>query len=365
MNKNIKLCGIGNGLVDLQFEVDDYIIDKLKLNKGEMRLVSSEEQQIMIQFIRGQVLGVREQGLGVQNPKPKTQNPNTETQNLKLKTQNFSQSSGGSAANTIIAFAEFGGSAAYMTSLGNDDFGKYYSGEFKELGIKLDSHFLETEPTGTCLVLITPDSERTMNTALGASALFSPEHINEETIAESEWLYLEGYKLTAESSTEALFEAIRLAKKSDTKIAFTFSDVFVVENFRENLEKVVKSSDLIFCNKNEAKAFTQENDFDKAKQKLFNKSLNVIITMGSDGSFVKWEDNVYNIPSYPVKAIDSTGAGDMFAGGFLYGIIYKKDPVYAGNLGSYAASLVVSQMGARLKTDYDIIKDNIINYLRY
>ncbi|MDP2364759.1 MAG: adenosine kinase, partial [Ignavibacteria bacterium] len=192
--KDIKLCGLGNGLLDLQYEVDDEYLVRFGLNKGEMRLVSSEVQAEMINSV----------------------------ENLK-----FNKSSGGSAANTIIAFAQFGGKSAYQTTLGNDDFGWHYANEFKELGIELSTEFLPEVSTGTCLVLITPDSERTMNTHLGASALFNTEHVNEDLIKRSEWIYLEGYKLTSESSADAVFKAIEIARINNTKIAFTFSDVFV------------------------------------------------------------------------------------------------------------------------------------------
>ncbi len=325
--KDIKLCGLGNGLLDLQYEVDDEHLVKFGLNKGEMRLVSAESQAEMISSVG----------------------------NLK-----FNKSSGGSAANTIIAFAQFGGKSAYQTTLGNDDFGKHYADEFKELGIELSTEFLTEEPTGTCLVLITPDSERTMNTHLGASALFIREHINEDLIKRSEWIYLEGYKLTAESSADAVFKAIEIAKINNTKISFTFSDVFVVEFFREEVEKVVANSDLIFCNENEAKAFTKCENLEDAFTKLAEACPNVVMTLGANGSMIRFEGKTYKIPAYPAKPIDSTGAGDIFAGGFLYGLLYEGSAEKAGHIASYSAARVVSQMGARLKENHKELINKVL-----
>lgn len=324
-DKKIELCGIGNGLLDLQFEVSDTDILRLGLNKGEMKLVSTEDQSKIIDTIEN---------------------------------KSFNKCSGGSAANTVIAFAEFGGRAAYMTSLGRDDNGKFYAQEFKELGINLKSEFLD-EKTGTCLVLITPDSERTMNTCLGASELYSKDFVDEQLIADSEWLYLEGYKLTADISSEALFRAIELAKKHNTKIAFTFSDVFVVNIFNEALTRVVQNSELIFCNENEAIAFTDEVQSEKAYKKLCSMVPNVVMTLGSKGASIYWKGKDYIISSYPVNPVDSTGAGDMFAGAFMYGIINTGNPVYAGQLASLSAAKIVSQMGARLNADFQKLKIDV------
>jgi len=199
-----------------------------------------------------------------------------------------------------------------------------------------------------------------MNTSLGASALFDTTLVNDALINRSEWVYVEGYKLTAELSSDAVFSAIEIAKRSGTKISFTFSDVFVVDYFRDKVEKVVQQSDLIFCNEYEAIAFTRTKKFDDAFSKLCDSCENVVMTLGEKGSLVKFNNDIFKIPAYPAKPVDSTGAGDMFAGGFLYGILYMNSAEQAGHLGSYSASLVVSQMGARLKGDYNDVKNKIL-----
>ncbi|MCE5304821.1 MAG: adenosine kinase [Chloroherpetonaceae bacterium] len=327
MTKDIQLCALGNGLVDLQFYINDDELESLNAKKSEMRLISDEEFKLLIEY---------------------------------SKTHKFHQMSGGSAANSIIAFSKMGGKGGFITVLGNDDFGKFYANEFKELGITLETEFLDTYPTGICFIFISPDSERTMLTYLGATSHIAPKHINEDLIARSEWLYAEGYMFSQKDSTDALFKAFELCKKNNTKIALTFSDVFITENFSDKINEILPLCDLIFCNENEAKTFTKEDLPDKAIDKLFSMTHNAIITQGSKGSIIKWGQDIYEIPSYPASPIDATGAGDMFAGVFLYGIISLANPMLAGHLASLSAAKVVSQMGARMAADYDEIKSQII-----
>ena len=342
--KDIGLCGIGNSLLDIQYLVTDEIISKLNIKKGEMRLVDSGFQNEIIKNI-----GIKEEY----------------------------RASGGSAANTIIAYSRFGGSAAYNSKLGDDEFGKFYSKEFEDLGIILHYTKSKTELTGTCLILISPDSERTMLTSLGASASFGIEDLSEELIKRSKWLYIEGYKFSQKSSSDAVFKAIEIAKKHNTKISFTFSvfsvintskkhntkisftfsDVFITENFRKPVEDCVKLSELIFCNEAEALNFTQTNNIDDAVKILESLTPNFAITKGNKGAVVKWNDEILSIPSYPANPVDSTGAGDIFAAGFFYGLIKHNDAKFAGQLGSYAGAKIVSQLGPRLKEKHTNIID--------
>ena len=324
--KDIQLCGIGNGLVDLQYEISFEELTELNFNKGNMCLVDGDIQKKLLEKLYG-------------------------------KPHNIC--SGGSAANTIIAFSQFGGKCAYKTLLGNDKYGHFYANEFKELGIELRAPLIDNKPTGTCVVLITPDSERTMITSLGATALFGVNNIDEDLIRRAEWLYLEGYKLTADSSVEATYHAIKLAKKHNTKIAFTMSDVFVINSFNEQTKQVVEQSDLIFCNESEAKCLTNQEDFESAFIELLKICTNVALTRGEFGSIIQWDGQRYEIPAYSTVAIDSTGAGDMYAGGFLYGILNQNSPENAGRLASLSASKVVAQLGARLKDNHKLIRDII------
>ncbi len=325
--KDIDLSGIGNSLLDIQYFVTDDIISKLNIKKGEMRLVDSTFQNEIIK-------------------------------NICIDEEH--RTSGGSAANTIIAYSQFGGSAAYNSKLGDDDYGKFYSKEFEDLGITLHYTKSKTEPTGTCLVLISPDSERTMLTSLGASASFGIDDLSEELIKRAKWIYLEGYKFSQKSSSDAVFKAIEIAKNYDTKVSFTFSDVFITDNFRNQVEDCVRLSDLIFCNEAEASNFTQTNNIDDAMKIIESLTPNFAITRGNKGAIIKWNNEILATPSYTANPVDSTGAGDMFAAGFFYGIIKHNDAKLAGKLGSYAGAKIVSQIGARLKENHSNIIDFFI-----
>lgn len=327
MQKDIQLTGIGNALLDIEVEVSDQEIANLNFQKGTMALVDSARQNEIFE---------------------------------KLGNRTTHQSSGGSAANTVIAFSSFGGKAAYKTILGHDKMGDYYAKEFQDLGIILDAPRLKEAPTGTCTVLISTDSERTLCTNLGANATYGRQYVNDEIIKRSEWIYIEGYKLTEQSGTEAIFHAIDIAKKYDTKIAFTFSDKFIVDVFRTGLDHVFNNADLIFCNELEAKSFTNTDDSSDAVNKLLAyKDKSFAITLGAEGSIIRYNGADFRIKAYPVKAIDSTGAGDMYAAGVLYGLINWNDVNKAGHLGSLAASRVVSHIGARLKESHTDLRDTI------
>lgn len=328
MKKDIQLCGMGNGLVDIQYRISEEIMAEFGMKKGEMRLIDNEERQRLEKF---------------------------------FKDYPFYRCSGGSAANSIIAFSQLGGKAAYKTVLGNDELGKFYAKEFEQLGIDLFAEYKNDYPTGLCFVFIAPDSERTMLTSLGATAFFSTKNLIEDVIARSEWIYLEGYKFSQEESTKSVYKSIELAKKYNTKIAFGVSDVFITENFHSNVAKAVPEADLFFCNENEALSFTKEKTIEKATSKLFNLVENVVITKGAQGSIIKWKNEIFEVNSFPADAVDSTGAGDMFAGAFLYGVINKNDPHYAAKLASYCSAKVVSQLGARMDADYEEIKQFIAN----
>lgn len=328
MKKDIQLTGLGNALVDLQLMVSDQELADLQFEKGTMTLVDLEKQKEIIN---------------------------------KFADKSQHIMSGGSAANTIISFATLGGKAAYKSHLGNDDLGEFYAKEFADLGIILSAPKSNDALTGTSFVLITPDSERTMITSLGANTLHSKEHIDEDVIKRSEWLYIEGYKLTEKESADAVFHSIEVAKENGTKIAFSFSDKFIVDFFRDPLEKVIANSDLIFCNEMEGKAYSSEEKTIHTFEKLIEAVPNIALTLGAGGSLIYWNGKKLHIPSYPTQLIDTTGAGDMFAGGFLYGVINSDNPIFAGHLASRSSAVIVSQLGARMKQDIKQLKNEIEN----
>ncbi len=328
MKKNIQICGFGNGLVDLQYTVTDLELSELGLKKGDMTLADSEQQNALLN---------------------------------KLSNITHNRCSGGSAANSIIAFTQLGGKSAYQTVLGNDDYGKFYANEFSELNINLRYKSLDEYSTGTCVILITPDGERTMHTYLGATAYFRPEFVDEDLIKESEWLYIEGYEFSQEWSTEAIFKAIKCAKENNTKVALTFSADFIISVFRDNLQKAAQQADLIFCNESEAMNFTATDNYESAFDQLSATCPNVVVTLGKNGAIYKWDGKVYYVPAYSAEVIDTTGAGDMFAGAFLFGLINDYSPIVAGHLASFASGRIVAQYGARINDNMIELKNKVYN----
>lgn len=325
--KDLLLTGIGNALVDIEFNVSDVELNAFDVKKGTMTLTTASRQLEMISS-----LNHREQH----------------------------RSSGGSVANSIIAFAQFGGSGAFCSLLGDDEFGRFYADEFQHLGIDLNANLVKGAQTGSCLVLITPDSERTLNTTLGINTEFSRSNINEQVIARSEWLYIEGYKLTEEGGADAIEVAAFYARRNGTNIAVSCSDTFIIDVFGDRLKSLLNSTDLLFCNDKEGRTLAGEEHVNDAYRSLVSRYKNVVFTQGEVGSRIKWDGRECDIPAYLIDVVDTTGAGDMYAGAFLYGVLHGHHPEQAGRLASYAASQVVGQYGARLKASHIEIRDSVL-----
>ena len=322
-----KIHGIGNAIMDLQVHGTEEDLNHFDLEKASMTLADTELQTKVIQ---------------------------------KLTDSNIHRTSGGSAANTMIALAQLGIPCSYSCVVGDDQFGKEYLAEMKEIGVELSSRVQEADKTGTCVVIITPDAERTMVTNLGASALFSAEDIDEECIKSSNWVYIEGYLFSSETGQESIEKTIALAKAHDTKIAITFSDGFIVDVFGEPLKKAVAQADLIFANLNEAQAFTGKQQEDEVFGALKEAAPHVVMTKGADGARIYYEGEESHIDAVPAEAVDDTGAGDIFAGAFLYGINRGKSGTAAGALACELASRIVSQLGPRLSGDIKTPADALL-----
>lgn len=325
--KNILLSGIGNALVDLEYRITEEELTAFGVSKGAMMLTDAARQREIIAL-----MGDRE----------------------------VHRCSGGSAANTIIAFAQFGGKGAYCSVLGGDHYGSFYASEFRDLGIELSAEQIAGETTGTCLVMITPDSERTLNTTLAVNQTFDRGHIREDVIKASEWIYIEGYKLTDDNGAEAVDVALFHARKHGTSVAVSCSDGFIVDVFGDRLRNVLNSCDLVFCNEREATALAGTETADDAYAALASRYRNVVVTKGAHGSRVRWNGVDADIPAYTVTPVDATGAGDMYAGAFLYAALHRYHPEHAGRLASYASAQVVAQFGARLKTSHIEVRDTIL-----
>jgi sugar/nucleoside kinase (ribokinase family) len=314
--KEFKLCGLGNALVDIFLEVSDHDFASLGFQRGGMQLVDVAEQQMLLQRY--------------QKHEPKLV-------------------SGGSVANSVIAFSQLGGSAAYIGCVGDDRYGLFYSSEFEELGIDIGNPIIVNESTGTSVCIITPDAERTMRTCLGVASHLAARHIEERRIASSEWLFIEGYLFAnPETGQTAIREALRLAKRHGTKVAITCSDAFVPQVFGDALHEALDQADLFFCNEGEAKAVAKTDSAEDAFKKLKSKLPSVVVTHGPHGAYIRHDGAEAHVPSFPTEPKDLTGAGDMFAGAFLYGITHGTDPVKAARGASYLCHKVISQVGARL-----------------
>lgn len=318
-DRDFNVYGLGNALLDLQLHASEQDLEALKLAKGGMTLVDIDQ--------RGRILD-------------------------RFADERPHMASGGSVANTMIALSQLGGRGAFSCLVGDDAHGRHYRDEMEALGIKVHTEPVSGGATGTCVVLITPDAERTMSTTLGVSAEFGPEQVSEDLIARSEWIYIEGYLFSAEPGRAAVRRALELAERHDTQVALTFSDTFIVETFGEPLREAARRSDLIFANHLEARAYTGEQDEDRVFASVRDAAPNVIMTLHERGARADFGGQEHFFEPFKVQAVDETGAGDMFAGGILYAITNRHEIPEAGRLACFLASRVVAQLGPRLEADF-------------
>lgn len=308
--------GVGNSLVDIQAQVTDALIAELGFDKGIMTLVEEDIQQNVL---------------------------------TRLDGVSITRCAGGSAANTIMGVADFGGKAAYAGKTGANEIGEFFLKDMRDMGVTIEVPPAVGE-TGTCVILISEDAQRTMLTHLGVSSTLGPNDISEEEIKKAKYVYIEGYLFTGDSTKAAAYKAIELAKQNDVKVAFTVSDPFLINLFRDEFIQLIEGPvDLLFCNEEEAKSLTgKENPVDCAHE-IHKHAENVALTLGPNGSILMHDGDVIPIESVQVKALDTTGAGDMYAAGVLYGITNGYTWRQAGHLASHAAGRIVSQLGARLQ----------------
>lgn len=308
--------GVGNALVDIQAQISDQLLSEFGYDKGIMTLVDDEQQSA--------VLG-------------------------KLARLPLNRCAGGSAANTIVGVADFGGRTAYVGKVSNDEIGDFFLKDMRQMGVTIEVAPATSGPTGTCAVLITEDAQRTMLTNLGVSATLTEDDIDEAELKESEYVYVEGYLLMGETTKAAAYKAINLAKKHGVKVAFTASDPFLVNLLRDEIWSLIEGPvDLFFCNQEEAKSLTGKDDAIACGAEIHRHAENVALTLGPNGSIIMHGGEAIAIEGIDVDAIDTTGAGDMYAGGVLFGITNGMSWKQAGHLGSHAAARIVSQLGARL-----------------
>lgn len=314
---SLDVYGIGNALVDIQAHVSDDVLEHLDFAKGMMTLVDEDTQRKVLSRIEG----VR-----------------------------VTRCAGGSAANTIVGIAEFGGRAAYVGKVANDPVGQFFLDDMRRVGVRIEVPPAPGGQSGTCVVLITDDAQRTMLTNLAVSATLGPDDINPDEIRQAKYIYVEGYLFAGEPTRSAALRAIDIAKRAGVKVAFTVSDPFLIQYHREEFWSLIEGPvDLLFCNLEEARALTGKLDAVDCAHEIHRHAENVALTLGGDGSILMHAGATIPIEGVPVQAVDTTGAGDMFAAGILYGITNGLTWKQAGQLASYAAARVVGQLGARLQ----------------
>jgi len=319
---------LGNALLDVEFEIKPEVLQELGIEKGVMTLLDQDSQD--------KIVG-------------------------NLASYDTKRSCGGSAANTLIAIAQFGGQAFYSCKVADDEPGKFYTQDLIDCGVatNLENQTPGSGVTGKCLVFVTPDADRTMNTFLGISGEFSDGELVPEAIENASYTYIEGYLVSGESSKQAAIKAREIAQAAGKKVAFTLADFNMVKFFKEGLLEIIGSGvDFLFANEGEALLMADTEDFDKAVEYLKTLSKGFAITRGAKGSVVFDGEQLIEIEPFPVQAIDTVGAGDMYAGAFLYGITNGMDYAQAGKLASLASSKIVTVLGARMKTDavQDLLK---------
>lgn len=308
--------GVGNALVDIQAPVADELLVRLGYPKGAMTLVDEATQTRVLAALDGAPV---------------------------------TRCAGGSAANTVMAVADFGGRAAYSGKTASDGIGQFFLRDMREMGVTIDVPAREGQ-SGTCVVLITNDAQRTMLTHLGVSATLGPDDIDEAAIRAAKYVYVEGYLFAGDSTRQAALKTIEVAKKNGVKVAFTVSDPFLINLFRDEFWRLIEGPiDLLFCNLEEARSLTGKHHAIECAHEIHRHAENVALTLGKDGSILMHAGEAIPIEGVPTEAIDTTGAGDMYAGAVLYGITNGLTWKQAGHLASHAAARIVAQLGARLK----------------
>ncbi len=315
------VVGIGNALVDIIAQADDAFLDREALVKGSMMLIETERAVGLYAALGSAV-----------------------------------EMSGGSAANTMTGIASFGGRAAYVGKVADDDLGRVFGHDLRAVGVQFRPgarHTGEHMATGRCIIVVTPDAQRTMNTYLGMSSLLHPDDIDQDTVADGQVLYMEGYLFDRPDAKEAFWLAADVAHRNGRKVSLTLSDTFCVERHHDDFRQLVAERvDILFGNEHELCSLYDTDDFDDALDRVRGDLDMAVITCGADGSVIATGDGIVRVTVEPVEQVlDTTGAGDLYAAGFLYGYTHGKSLTECGRLGSLAAAEVIGHMGPRPLVD--------------
>ncbi|MCI2400710.1 adenosine kinase [Aliiroseovarius subalbicans] len=320
MTKKFQVVGIGNAMVDVLAHCDDAFLAGHGIEKGIMQLIDLDRAAKLY----------AEVGLAT-------------------------EMSGGSAANTIAGIAHLGGRTAYVGKVKDDQLGAIFAHDLRAQGAVYDTPLAPKDAdgeTGRCIVLVTPDGERSMNTYLGVTEHLAPSDIDESQMADAAWIFLEGYRFDGPESHEAFAKAISACKGTGGRVSITLSDPFCIDRHRDAFAKMLREDvDLLFANRAEMLSMYQVDGLGAAMAKAAAEVDIVVATDSEHGVHIAQGDNRWHVPAVPTKVVDATGAGDLFAGAFLWGLAEGYDLEVCGHMGNIAASEVISHLGARVEAD--------------
>ncbi|WP_413677481.1 adenosine kinase [Prochlorococcus sp. MIT 0916] len=316
---SLDIVGIGNAIVDVLITTDDSLLKRLSFNKGSMTLIDEDKAKELYEI-----------------------------------TTNRIQRSGGSVANSLACVAQLGGKAAFIGRVRDDKLGEIFTEEISTTGTIFKTPPSSVGPsTARCLIFVTPDAQRTMCTYLGASVLLEPKDIDLSAVREAKILYLEGYLWDNQAAKNAFIKASEIAKNSGRKVALSLSDSFCVNRHRESFIKLVENHiDILFANEDEITTLYKTSSLNTALEELKKKCALAAITIGEKGSILILNGKEIKIDPFILgKAIDTTGAGDLYAGGFLKGLADGLKPELSAKIGSICAGQIVTQLGSRSNID--------------
>ncbi|MEB3703003.1 Adenosine kinase [Candidatus Bealeia paramacronuclearis] len=315
IHTELDVLGVGNAIVDILCHVRENVIEHLGLEKNAMTLIDLKEADRLYPHMTSSI-----------------------------------ECSGGSCANTMAAIAALSGNAAYVGRVRNDQFGKVFSHDLISLGVEYSTPFAqEGAETGRCLIFVTPDSRRTMQTYLGSCIELSPEDLDPDQIMRAKITYIEGYTWDSTTAQKTSILAATIAKQAGKKVALTLSDHFLVKRHQDSYKSFIKNyCDIVFANENEARSLAGTDNTNSALETLQGMAEIVIVTFNEKGSIILTPTARIPISAEPVlNVIDSTGAGDFYAAGFLFGLAHKYSLQNCGDLASQCAASVIQHLGAR------------------
>ena len=320
IKKKYDIFGVGAALVDTEILVTDDFLAQHDIGKGLMTLVDEERQHYLIKALNSHAVHKK-------------------------------KACGGSACNSIVAASSFGSETFYAGKVASDKDGGFFVKDLNAAGVTFHRIKPKQGITGKCLVMVTPDAERTMNTFLGANMELTDDEVEKGELAASKWLYMEGYLVTDDERTEVAARAMEFAKDKGVKTSLSLSDPFIVNVFAKNIAKVIGDGvDLLFCNQDEALSYTHSENIEDAIEGLKGIAKTFVITQGANGATAFDGKNVISAKAVNTEAVDTNGAGDMFAGAFLYAITSGRDYSWALVFANAAAARVVSQFGPRINS---------------